>query len=203
MKMGQEKIVEEGYDKMAQQYHEQRDLFDSFPELEEFANHFEKGAKIIDLGCGAGVPVINFLVEKGFDVTGVDISEGMLNLAKKIFPKAKFIKMAMTDIDFPENSFDGLTAFYSIIHVPREKQADLFKRIHKILKPNGTMMISMGSEEWEGTSEDFHGAKMMWSQWSPEKSLQIIKDAGFEILFDKHLERGGEMHYWILAKCVK
>lgn len=61
----------------------------------------------------------------------------------------------------------------------------------------------MGSQEWEGTSDDFHGAKMSWSQWSPEKSIQIIKDAGFEIIFDKHIESGGETHYWIMARCIK
>lgn len=113
--MEQEKVVEEGYDVMAQNYHDQRDKFDSSPELKEFAKQFDKGAKIVDLGCGAGVPVIKFLVEQGFEVTGVDISEGMLKLAKKNVPEANYVKSSMTEIDFPDNSFDGLTAFYSII----------------------------------------------------------------------------------------
>ncbi len=201
--MFEEKLVEIGYNLVAQNYHDKRNKNDGLSELNEFAKQFKKGEKILDLGCGAGVPVTKFLVEHEFEVTGVDISEAMLKLAKKNVPKAKYVKSNMLDIDFPENSFDGLTAFYSIIHVSREKQAELFKKINKILRLDGIILISMGSEEWEGKSDDFHGAKMTWSQWSPEKSIQIIKDAGFEIIFDKHIESDGETHYWIMAKCLK
>jgi len=201
--MNSTKIVEEGYDKIAQKYHEHRNKFDNSAELKEFAKHFAKGAKILDLGCGAGVPVVKYLAGQGFHVTGIDFSQEMLALAKKNVPGAKFIRMNITEIDFPENAFNGLTAFYSIIHVPRERHSDLFKKIHKILKSAGIMLISMGSEEWEGTNDDFHGVKMSWSQRPPEKSLQLIKEAGFEIIWDKIIEAGGEAHYWIMAKCRK
>lgn len=203
IKMNSAKIVEKGYDKIAQKYQDQRGKFHRTNELKLFANNFKKGARILDLGCGAGIPIMKFLVDQGFNVTGIDFSKEMLSLAKKNVPETKLIKMNITEIDFPDNTFDGLTAFYSIIHVPGEKQSDLFKKIHKLLKPGGIMLVSMGSEEWEGTNKNFYGAKMIWSQWSPKKSLQIINDAGFEILFDKNIEIGGETHYWIIAKCKK
>ena len=64
------------------------------------------------------------------------------------------------------------------------------------------MLISLGHHEWEGT-EDFYDTKMFWSHHSPEVSLQIIKDAGFEIIFSKYIIDYGEKHFWVLAKNKK
>lgn len=197
-----EEVVRKGYDKIAKKYQADRHIFDNRKELEEFASLLPKDAKVLDVGCGAGVPVTEFLVECGFDVTGVDFSEGMLKFAGRNVPKARFIKKDMTELDFESNSFDGLTAFYSVIHVPREKHFLLFHSFHRILKPNGLMLICMGPDEWEATAE-YYGTIMFWSHYSPEKSLQLVKDAGFQIIFSRHNIIGEEKHYWILARNKK
>jgi ubiquinone/menaquinone biosynthesis C-methylase UbiE len=197
-----ESLVKKGYDKIAEEYQADRHGFDHVKELEEFASLLPKNAKVLDVGCGAGVPVAKFLVDSGFEVVGVDFSENMLRLARKNMPQTTFIRKDMTKLDFADNSFDGLTAFYSIIHVPREKHSLLFKSFNRILKPNGIMLACMGPDEWEAT-EDYYGTKMFWSQYSPEKSLRLVKDTGFEVIFDKVLERGKERHYWIMARNKK
>jgi ubiquinone/menaquinone biosynthesis C-methylase UbiE len=156
----------------------------------------------LDVGCGAGVPVAKTLVESGFDVTGLDFSQGMLKLARENVPKARFIKEDMSALSFRKDSFDGLVAFFSIIHVPREKHSALFQGLHSVLKPNGVMLISVGSDEWEAT-EEYYGTKMFWSHYNPERSLQLVKGAGFQIIFDKYTLSGGEKHYWILARKKK
>lgn len=200
--IGKEKVTKRGYDKIAETYQANRHEFDNTKELQEFASLLPKYARILDVGCGAGVPVAKFLVESGFRIVGIDFSEKMLELARRNVAQATFIMKDMTKLDLAENSFDGLTAFYSIIHVPREKHFLLFKSFNRILKPNGIMLVCMGPDEWEAI-EDYYGTKMFWSQYSPEKSLQLIKDAGFEVIFDKILERGNERHYWILARNKK
>jgi ubiquinone/menaquinone biosynthesis C-methylase UbiE len=197
-----ESLVKKGYDKIAEEYQADRHGFDHVKELEEFASLLPKNAKVLDVGCGAGVPVAKFLVDSGFEVVGVDFSENMLRLARKNMPQISLIRKDMTKLDFADNSFDGLTAFYSIIHVPREKHSLLFKSFNRILKPNGIMLACMGPDEWEAT-EDYYGTKMFWSQYSPEKSLRLVKDTGFEVIFDKVLERGKERHYWIMARNKK
>jgi len=78
----------------------------------------------------------------------------------------------------------------------------LFQSFHRILKPEGIMLICLGPDEWEATDK-YYGTEMFWSADSPKKSLQLIKKAGFEIISDKTLSRGGERHYWILAKNKK
>lgn len=95
----------------------------------------------------------------------------------------------MTKKDFEDDSFDGLTAFYSIIHVPRKKLFFLVKSFHRLLKGQGVMMICMGSDKWKGTAE-YSDTKMFWSHYSSEKSLQLVKDAEFQIVSGKYLARG-------------
>jgi len=194
-----ERIVRKGYDEMAEEYHAIRGEFDHGKELKEFAALLPKNARVLDVGCGAGVPVAEFLVKSGFDVTGIDFSDNMLELARKNVPKARFIKKDMTRLDFKDNFFDGLTAFYSIIHVPREKHSSLFESFHRILKPDGAMLVCMGPDEWEAT-DVYLGTTMFWSQYSPKKSLHLVRSAGFQIISDQTLVRGGEKHYWIMAR---
>jgi ubiquinone/menaquinone biosynthesis C-methylase UbiE len=110
-------LVKEGYDRIAEEYQADRHIFDHTKKLQEFASLLPKDARVIDVGCGAGVPVAKYLVKSGFTVVGVDFSERMLRLARKNVPQATFIRKDMTRLDFADNSFDGLTAFYSIIHV--------------------------------------------------------------------------------------
>lgn len=199
--MNEKRIVEQGYDKIAEEYCGWRRIFKNIAELEEFAALLPKSAKVLDIGCGAGIPAARFLVERGCQVVGIDFSEKMLDLARANVSEAEFLKKDMTELDFENDSFDALTAFYSIIHVPRTKHVGLFQAFHRILKPGGLMLISLGSDAWEGT-DDFHGVQMFWSHYTPEKSLQFIKHARFDIIFDRCVEEGGEAHYWVLAKKV-
>jgi len=194
--------VRKGYDKLAERYKIIRGAFDNTKELDKFASLLLKDAKVLDVGCGDGVPVAQFLAECGFDVTGIDFSRNMLKFARKNVPKARFVLKDMARLDFETGSFDGLTAFYSIIHVPREKHFLMFQSFHRILKPKGVMLICLGPDEWEATDK-YYGTEMFWSHYDPKKSLQLVKKAGFEIISDNILVRGGEKHYWILAKNKK
>jgi ubiquinone/menaquinone biosynthesis C-methylase UbiE len=193
-------IVRRGYDVIARRYHDQRDRWSERPQLEQFASLLPEGANVLDVGCGAGVPVTRFLVEQGFEATGVDFSAEMLRLARANVPEAKFRELDMTALDFPDSSFDGLTAFYSIFHVPRERHADLFRSFQRLLKAGGAVLISLGASEWEGVEDDFFGSRMFWSHFSPEKSITLMQKAGFEIIWGRPVTDSGETHYWVLAR---
>ena len=194
-------IVEQGYDKIAEEYSDWRRTFKNRKQLEELAVLLPENARVLDVGCGVGIPVARFLVERRCKVLGIDFSEKMLEMARINVPEAQFIKKDMTYLDFTEYFFDGLTAFYSIIHVLRTKHEKLFQDFHRILKTGAPMLISLGRTEWEGT-EDFHGAEMFWSHYAPEKSLRLIEAAGFDIVSDKLVEDGGEKHYWVIARKI-
>jgi len=155
--------------------------------------------KMLDVGCGTGIPVLRHLAEKGYLVTGLDLSDRMLEAARSNVPDAILIKQNMTELNLPPASFDGLVCFHAIIHVPREKHPLVLRRFQDVLKPEGIMLLCTGSELYEATHE-FLGRKFFFSYESPKKSLEAVTQTGFEVLYDKLLTIKGEEFYWILAK---
>ena len=182
-------IVKKGYTKIAEKYHKQRHLYHNKSLLLKFIKYLPKNSRVLDLGCGAGVPISKFLSDKEYRVTGIDFADGMLRLARKNVLKAKFLKMDMTKMNFKPNSFDGAVSFYAIIHIPREKHSRIYKRLNKILKNSAVMLVNAGGhKEWEEFVEDYMGTQMFWSFYSPKKTLSMIEDAGFKIIWNKIME---------------
>lgn len=192
------------YSRIALKYHKQRGKYPNIKLISKFTRRIPKASKILDLGCGAGVPVSKFLANKGYKIIGVDFADGMLKLARKNVPKAKFIKMDITDLKFKSNSFDGAVSFYAIIHVPREKHPKIYKRLHKILKPKAIMLLNAsGSDTWEEFTDNCMGVPMFWSFYNPKKTLSIIRNERFKILWSDVLKLGGEKQFWALAENKK
>lgn len=149
-------------------------------ELEKYLN---PGSKILDAGCGAGYPIAKHLSNK-FEVYGIDISKKQVELAKKLVPKAKFKKADLASPGFEKESFDGIICIYAIIHVNRKKHLEILKRFYNLLKSPGYLMICMGLDEFEGEGE-FHGRKMYWSIYDKKTNIELLKKAGFEIIWKK------------------
>jgi ubiquinone/menaquinone biosynthesis C-methylase UbiE len=197
--MKNEDIVRTGYNKIAAKYNASRDQFNNETELEYFISLLPKRGRILDAGCGAGVPVAKYLVDRGYSVTGIDFSTSMLNLARQQVPEAEFLEGDMTHLTLPANSFDGVVSTYAIIHVPKEKHATIYQNFFRVLKPGGVLSFCTGSDKWEATA-DYMGTTMFWSHPTKEASLALVKEAGFEIIRDEVLECGGEHPYWIFAR---
>ena len=193
------KMVEDSYDKMGEKYHRVRDNKKFNSELEKFAALLPSSSEVLDAGCGVGTPVSQFLVNMGFNVTGVDISKKLIDLAKQNIPEASFYQKNILTLDFPNDSFDGIICVYTLWHIPRTDHSSIIENFHRMLKDNGILVINTGIFESDGMSR-FFGERMLWSNNSPEKTLEFVKGAGFEILFEGILNLGGEQQYWIFAK---
>ena len=197
--MNEKQMVMNGYNTIANDYYTHRDLNKFNGELEEFSKLLPKDAKVLDVGCGAGIPTAKFLVKKGLKVTGIDISETMLKMARKNVPEAEFINKDMTQLDFNENTFDGIISVYALFHVPKQEHHLIFQNFYRILKLGGILLINTGISESEGVS-NFFGVPMFWSNNNPDVTLEYVRGSGFSILFEGVLKRGGEYQYWIIAK---
>lgn len=141
-------------------------------ELEEALKLFQTGAKILDLGSGSGNHAL-FFKNKGFDVLCLDISEGML---KKCREKGlKTIKMDFENLKFPEQSFDVVWAYTSLLHIPKDKCPNVIKNIKHILKENGLFMISL-KEGYTEDMFDFHlGGKRWFSLYTDDEVRQLLE----------------------------
>src|SRR5829696_8328822 len=76
------------------------------------------GGAVLDLGCGAGVPVARALAAAGFAVTGVDLSQLQVERARWLVPGATFLRADATRVEFPPGSFDAVVCLYTLIHLP-------------------------------------------------------------------------------------
>jgi cyclopropane fatty-acyl-phospholipid synthase-like methyltransferase len=160
-----------------------------------------EGSRVLDLGCGAGVPGTRLLAER-YRVVGVDLSGVQVERARRLVPAAEFIQADMTEVDFPPGSVDGIVSLYAVIHVPVAEQEALFRRMRRWLRPAGYMLVTVGSEAWTGTEDDWlgSGATMFWSHAEEGTYLRWLEDAGFEIAERTWVPEGSGGHVMLLAQ---
>ena len=198
------KTVKEGYNAIADRYlvERTRDSQD-VRLLDDLIDRLPANAKVLDAGCGAGIPISQILSEH-FDVTGVDFSEAQIALAKKHVPNGSFICQDMTRLDFPENTFDGICSYYAIIHIPREEHQPLLTNFYRMLKFGGFALLCLGAEHLiDDIDEDYLGTRMYWSHYDTETYLNMLNDCGFSTIWSKRVADAtceGAGHLFVLAQ---
>ena len=136
---------------------------------------------MLDAGCGGGVPVTRWLSER-FSVTGIDISDEQVRLARELVPDVQFLCRDMTVLDFPDEAFDAICCLYAMIHVPRDEHLPLLHSFNRMLRPGGFLLSCMGAGEWPGEVEEFFGAPMYWSHYDADTNLHLVQRTGFHVL---------------------
>ncbi len=200
-------VVKEGYDCIAERYlaWERSEpsavrtrytqwLLDALP----------PGAEVLDLGCGAGGPTTQALAAR-YRLTGVDLSPRSIALAQERVPAACFLQADMAEIRFSASSFDGVAAFYSLIHLPRAQQPVLLHKIASWLRPGGLLVATMGTRGTPGDiDDDFLGTRMYWSSYDSETNRRLTEEAGLQLesAQSEYEEEHGELiaFLWIVAR---
>jgi SAM-dependent methyltransferase len=141
-----------------------------------FGKHLAPNASILDLGCGAGRDLKEF-VRRGYQVVGVDYSAPLAEIAKR--HSGQRVEVASFDeMQFDKNSFDGVWAVASLLHVPRKNVADILKKVHDILKPGGILLTSMQ----KGTGKQFSREARLFEMYGNDEWEAILGDAGLEVI---------------------
>jgi cyclopropane fatty-acyl-phospholipid synthase-like methyltransferase len=198
-------LVGRGYDAIGERFAEWRDQIVGDPRRqweEELVSRLEDGARVLELGCGAGVPDTQRLAAR-FRVTGVDVSAQQVRRARLSVPEAEFVQADFTVLELERESLDAVVSFYAFNHVPRELLAPTFARIHSWLVPGGLLMTALGTSDTEAWTGDFLGAPSFFSSFPRETNTQLVREAGFEILRDELVtfrEPDGDATFqWVLA----
>jgi SAM-dependent methyltransferase len=200
------RIVAQGYDRMGQRYiewsrgirHDPRDRM--VPLLTDW---LPKGARVLELGCGAGIPSTRALARR-FHVTGVDISQSQLAMARRNVPTADFTHADVSALEMPDDSFEGVVALYVISHLPREEHAELFSSVMHWLVPGGVFLATLGATDERGWTGEWLGEPMFFSSYDAATNRDLLRDAGFDLLIDETLvtrEPDGDVSFpWVLAQ---
>jgi len=141
-----------GYDRVAEQYanrfiHElDYKPFDRHL-LAMFAEMVKGRGLVCDIGCGPG-QIAHYLYEHGAEAMGVDLSPKMVEEARRLNPEQRFEQADMRRLPFKDGELAGITAFYSVIHIPRADVTGVLKEFRRVLKPDGWLLLTfhIGSE---------------------------------------------------------
>lgn len=148
MGMDQQKTIElrNSYDAVADEY--VRRIFDELRHkpldrqlLDRFADRIREGGVACDLGCGPG-HVAGYLAERGVKMIGVDLSPEMIEQARRLNPGILFEQGNMLALDVKDETWAGVAAFYSIIHIPRDEVVSALVEIKRVLEPGAPLLLS-------------------------------------------------------------
>lgn len=200
-------VVREGYDALAPRYLQFR-LAKPGADLElldQALVDLPDGARVLDAGCGAGLPVSRRLAER-FVVIGVDISPVQIDLARTNVPEAEFQVADLAALDLPPASFDAVVCLFALFHLPRDEHAEALAGLRRLLPPGGILFISVGNSDHAGyIEEDWigSGSDLYWSHFDLETNQRLVEGAGFGIdwveVVQEGEEFGGSRHPFIRA----
>lgn len=192
-------LVAAGYNKVANVYLSDRDRLKSAKYVQQLLKYIPKKSTILDLGCGAGIPIDDILIKAGHKVIGIDSSSEQIKLARKFCPGGEYIVGDISQIKADEYKVQAVVSFYAIFHIPRDTHRRIFKTIASYLPKGGMLLVTMGDREFEGT-HTLHGAPMWSSQFGTAANSALVEKEGFKILIDEIDRSGGERHQVILAE---
>lgn len=168
----------------------------------DFCNDVTPNGKILDIGCGTGYPIAKYLVEQKFYVTGIDISQKMIDKAGNLhLENATFIKKDI--LNFTSDAlYDGVIAFDSIWHIAKERQPDVYKKIASLMKRGAYFLFTHGNHDGETIGTMFN-REFYYSALNIDKLKSILAKSGLEVitLIENYKEQStGERDLLVIAK---
>lgn len=201
----QRDVVRRGYDRLAADYAAARapDRHDA-ELLAGLLDRLETGARVLDVGCGDGRPVLSRVLggsgsrgaagdrpvspatgDRRARVLGLDLSREQCRRAReRVDGAAAVLQGEMTRLPVADDVVDAVTAFHSVIHVPAGEHPAVYREFARVLRPGGWLLCSAGEQAWEGRNQDWldTGVTMAWSFPALEGTVAAIEAAGFVVV---------------------
>lgn len=174
---------------------------------DKFVSLLKPGSLVLDVGCGTGVKS-QYLLDKGLKVIGIDFSEKMIEIAKREVPGATFHVADIKDLSGLQETFDGVLAQATLLHIPKAEAGDVVKGLRDKLNNGGYLYIAVkekrenGKEE-EILKEDDYGYEYerFFSYFTLPEIKKYISDAGMEVCYE-NVSLSGHTN-WIQVICRK
>lgn len=173
------------YDEIASEYCDEfcnTKIYNGF--IDKWLKTIQKG-KILDVGCGGGNNCQYINEKEGFQAYGIDFSDSMIAEARKRYPTVKIKKMDMTNITFPDQTFDGILSNCSLIHIPSELLSRTLQGFKRKLKSNGKLLLIVlegnGDEMVEEPYRKSQNIYTYTKYFTTEEITVLLKDNGFRV----------------------
>ena len=140
------------------------------------------GARVLDLGCGTGVPTAGMFAESGLEVVGIDVSTEMLALARRNVPTGRFVAMDAMELDDTLGRFDAACAFFSLLMLPRKDIPKVLRRIRSVLEPGGLVAIGMVEGDLDYAPLSFLGQEMSVTAYPRADLEAALRADGLHVL---------------------
>lgn len=198
-------VVASGYDQVAEEYARLEGAED-WPRLrwlEEVLQRLPDGSRVLDLGCGNGLPATARIAQR-HRVTGVDVSARQVAAAAANVPGAELAVADALALRYPNEFFDAVVSFYTLDHLPRERLPELLGRIHGWLRDGGLLLFSVEPDDNPGVVGAWLGTPMFFSSYDAGTTRELVEAAGFTILHyavEQQLEGDRPVDWlWLLAQ---
>ncbi|MBB5853939.1 class I SAM-dependent DNA methyltransferase [Amycolatopsis umgeniensis] len=175
----------DSYDTVAEDYAVRvGQLFDQEPIGRAMLAAFAEQVRgpVVDVGCGPG-HVTAHLASLGLDVSGVDLSPKMVEIARRQYPDLRFSVGSMTALDLPDGELGGLVAWWSIFHLPPEVLPALFAEFRRTLAPGGRLLVGFHVGDERLSPEKAYGHPVTYDAYllDPGRVAGLLAQAGFEV----------------------
>ena len=142
----------------------------------------EGGGRVVDVGCGPG-RVTGHLATLGLDVSGIDLSPGMVAEAQRRHPEIDFRTGSLAALDLADASMAGVIAWYSIIHTPPAHLPEVFAELHRVIRPNGLLLLAFQVGGFSVRHEQAYGHEVTFEahRHDADQVTAQLAEAGFRV----------------------
>jgi len=169
--------VRRAWDSVSETYAERRDPTGSDAALlEDLLERLPEAPTVLDVGCGDGARTLANLPPNS---VGLDFSRAGLNLAAETVPDSRLVQGDMGSLPVTTDSVDAVTAYHAVFHVPRDQHPTVYREFARVLRPGGTVLMTLPSGQFETVRRGWMGGSMFFSAPGRRATLDQLADAGF------------------------
>lgn len=188
------------YNKIAQWWHDRHhDSSYGVLQLEKALSFCNSHKQALDVGCGSGGRFIRLMQGKGFDITGIDVSQAMIDLARKNHPGGDFQVQDICSWE-SKDTYDFIVAWDSIFHLPLSMHVPVITKLCKCLSPGGVLMYSFGDTCGEHTDQ-WHDDTFYYSSIGISENIRLLMDNSMKIMH-LELDQYPEKHAYVIASKI-
>jgi len=185
------------YDQIAAWYTAARNPDVGVPDLAALTPSLPPHARVLDLGCGDGVPLSRFLLREGVDLTALDSSPEMVERYRAHFPGVPTQCVRVHDARFAPESFDAVVAWGVLFHLDDGEQAAAIEKVAAWLRPGGWFLFTSGDVQ-DVTEGEMNGVAFRYVSLGIATYRSLLEGAGMRLV--RHYADAWQNYVYVAEK---